>query len=345
MPKFVRIQRKNAADVAGQVAAGLAHGLAVVPMLGGYCVVGRERDGLAGFGGPYRFVAGPGELEAELAGMEPHFRERVLQVMTGPLVGWFGTDRRGMAIAAEPLTGELVRRVDSEVWFGVPAESAEPGELADELGKQASIVVTGGPSGPGPTGVDFSVRPAVVDRRGKLAILDLEKELGELVRMGPGLFFSVLVVCTGNSCRSPMAQRMLADMLEGTPAFVCSAGTDAPAGSPATTQAVEVMREAGLDLTRHRAQQLAPAMVEAADLVLVMDDYHRQRVEELVPDSAGRTRLLLSYADRDESVEDPVGFPAECYRRTRETMKPALERVAAEIRQRSGRKEPPESTT
>jgi protein-tyrosine-phosphatase len=227
----------------------------------------------------------------------------------------------------------------------VPAESAEPGQLADELGKQASIVVTGGAGGPGPTSVDFSIRPAVIDRRGKLAILDLERELGALVRMGPGLLFSVLVVCTGNSCRSPMAQRMLAGMLEGTPAFVYSAGTDAPVGSPATVQAVVVMREAGLDLTRHRAQQLVPAMVEAADLVLVMDDYHRQRVVDLVPDAAGRTRLLLSFAGRDERVEDPIGLSVECYRLTREAMKPALEQVAVEVRQRAGRKESPESTT
>jgi protein-tyrosine-phosphatase len=163
--------------------------------------------------------------------------------------------------------------------------------------------------------------------------------------MGPGLLFSVLVVCTGNSCRSPMAQRMLAGMLEGTPAFVSSAGTDAPVGSPATVQAVAVMREAGLDLSRHRAQQLVPAMVEAADLVLVMDDYHRQRVLELAPDAAGRTRLLLSYLGRDETVEDPIGLSIECYRLTRDAMKPALEQVAAEVRQRAVRRESPESTT
>lgn len=268
-----------------------------------------------------------------------------MKVMAGPLVGRFASGEPGLALASEPLAGEIVRRAKSEVWLGVPAEKAEPGQLADELGKRASIIVTGGASGPGPTSVDFSVRPAVIDRRGKLAILDLERELGELVRMGPGLPFSVLVVCTGNSCRSPMAQRMLAGMLEGTPAFVSSAGTDAPVGSPATMQAVVVMREAGLDLTRHRAQQLVPAMVEAADLVLVMDQYHRQRVLAMAPDAAGRTRLLLSFAGREEKVEDPIGLSIECYRLTREAMKPALEEVAAEVRQRAVRRESPESTT
>jgi protein-tyrosine-phosphatase len=344
VPKFVRIQPKNPADVAGQVADALGGGVAVVPMLGGYCVLARDREALAGFGGPFRLVTEE-TLVAAIADMEPSYRERVLQVMAGPLVGRFVSGQPGLAMASEPLAGEIVRRVASHVWFGVPVESAEPGELADELGNRASVVVTGDAAGPGPTSLDFSSRPAVIDRRGKLGILDVEQQLGELVRMGPGLFFSVLVVCTGNSCRSPMGQYMLADMLKGTPASVGSAGTDAPVGSPPAANAVEVMRVAGIDLTRHRAQQLSSELVEAADLVLVMDEYHRQRVVELVPDATGRTRLLLSFVGREEKVEDPIGFSVECYRLTRDAMKPALEQVAAQVRQRSGRRELPESTT
>jgi protein-tyrosine-phosphatase len=336
VPKFVRVQPKNLGDVAGQVAAELTRGPAVVPMLGGYCVLGRDRADLARFGEPYRLVAGPNELELELAGMEPQYRELVLKAMVGPVVGRFGAGRTGLAIADEPLAQEIVRLAAGEVWVGVPEEETEPGELADELGNLASIVVTGGPGGPGPTGVDFSVRPAVVDRRGKLAILDLEQKLGELVRMGPGLFFSVLVVCTGNSCRSPMAHVMLAALLEGTSAFVFSAGTNAPVGAPATALAVQTMREAGLDLTRHRAQQLEPEIIRAADIVLAMEKYHRARVVELVPDAIGRTRMLLSFVGRDDEVDDPIGRSISVYRRTLEQMRPALERVAAEVLQRAG---------
>ncbi|HTW90307.1 MAG TPA: hypothetical protein VMH22_01175 [bacterium] len=335
MPKFVRIQQKNPADAAGQVVRALKSGVAVVPMLGGYCVLARDPEALDGFGGPYRLVTAE-LLEAAVAGVEPAFRERVLKIMAGPLVATFASGQPGLVLASEPIGREIVAHLHGDVWVGVPAERSEPGELADELGKRTSVVVTGGVGGPGPTGLDFGSRPVVVDRRGKLAILDVEQQLGELVRIGTGLYFSVLVVCTGNSCRSPMAHIMLANMLEGTATFVFSAGTDAPVGNPAAEHAVTVMGEEGLDLTRHRASQLVPTMIEAADLILVMEHYHWERVVKMAPDAAGRTRSLLTFVGSDEAVGDPIGFSIESYRMTREVMRPALERVAAEVRQRAG---------
>ncbi len=147
--------------------------------------------------------------------------------------------------------------------------------------------------------------------------------------------YRVLVVCTGNSCRSPMAAGMLDVMLSGEPVEVSSAGTMAPVGGPATAAAREAALEYGADLSGHRARQLVPVMVRQADLVLVMEEYHRDAVVGLDPAAAAKTKLLLEYAGRPgEEVPDPVGMPLEQYRRTAQMMRPALENVAREVRDR-----------
>ncbi len=333
MTKFLVLESDNAARVAAEVERLARDGLAVVPMLGGYCVATRnlpQDPALDRFGPVFQLVD-----EAELVGLleviEESSRSGVGRVLHGPAVGVLPGRRVGLAI--EPLAVELHRRL-GEVWFGLAPEGLEPDELAESLGRSAAVIVTAREMWqPGPTVVDFSRTPTVVDRRGKLPILDIERELGRLVRLGPGVAFSVLVVCTGNSCRSPMAAGILSRLVAGLPVFVYSAGTDAPVGASPTQPAVVVAREHGADISRHRAQQLSGALVQAADLVLVMDKYHQMRVTQLLPEAATRTRLLLSYVGGDE-VEDPIGQSLEFYRRTAAKMLPALERVAADVKMR-----------
>ena len=135
-----------------------------------------------------------------------------------------------------------------------------------------------------------------------------------------------------------MAAGILAGMLAGERATVESAGTDAPVGNPPTRFAVETVRKLGVDISEHRARRLTREMLKQADLVLVMESYHRDRVLALLPKARDRTRLLLQYAGRPGvEVEDPIGGSLEDYERTVAVMMPALEQVAAEIRQRLGR--------
>jgi len=199
-----------------------------------------------------------------------------------------------------------------------------------------------------------SAGPVVVDRKGSLGILELERILGEHVRLGPGVVFSVLIVCTGNMCRSPMAAGLLDKRLAGAQAFVYSAGTGAPVGSAATRTAVEAVSQYGVDLSRHRAQALTRELASAADLILVMEEHHRQAVLELDPLAEPKTRLLLEYAEPNRNdaksaeseangeqrmassleVPDPVDRPLETYLETIRLMQPALDKVAEEIESR-----------
>jgi protein-tyrosine-phosphatase len=148
----------------------------------------------------------------------------------------------------------------------------------------------------------------------------------------------LLFVCTGNTCRSPIAAalaRQIVDERGLTDLDVSSAGTSAVEGQPASDGAVLVGLERQLDLTDHRARQLTPEYVDEADLILVMGPHHLERVEAL--GGAGKAYLLIAYSSRGADVRpvsDPFGGDLEVYRATVEELdaeiRRAVDRVAGE---------------
>lgn len=146
----------------------------------------------------------------------------------------------------------------------------------------------------------------------------------------------VLFVCTGNTCRSPMAAALMRALAaqRGVDVEVASAGTAAIPGLPATAHAVAALAEQGVDLGDHRSQPLTAELVAAADLVLTMTARHKERVLDLAPDAAGKVFTLAEYAGGDPGdVPDPFGGDLEEYRKTAAALAPmvraALERLVA----------------
>lgn len=149
----------------------------------------------------------------------------------------------------------------------------------------------------------------------------------------------VLLVCSGNTCRSPLAAAMLQRLLqEGGPEGVVaeSAGTGAFEGAPASEGAYLVALEEGLDLSAHRARQLTADLVRSADLILTMSQSHLRRVREL--GGAGKAMLLGDYASAGtggEEVRDPYGGGVDLYRETYRQLSRLIEgarrRLLAEV--------------
>jgi L-threonylcarbamoyladenylate synthase len=149
---------------------------------------------------------------------------------------------------------------------------------------------------------------------------------------------NILFVCTGNTCRSPMAtglfRKYLAqklacnvDQLDKIGYKITSAGTMAAAGWPASPEAIEVCKAKGTDISRHRSTALSARLIRQSDVIYVMCRHHRDYVLELCPE-AGDKCSLLAY---NTEIPDPIGGSEKDYYYSAELIEKAIEKRISEL--------------
>ncbi len=238
----------------------------------------------------------------------------------------------GLRLPDHPVARALVAWAECPV--AVPSANpagAEPpldGEaVLQALGGKIDVLLDGGPVKHGQASTVALAGDAGVQvlREGPIT----EAELSEASR------FTILFVCAGNSCRSPMAEGFLKKLLasrggnrfsgpRGRLYHVHSAGTGVLREGGGNPLAIEVMNEVGIDISGHRSRPLSVNLIAAADRIYTMTERQRSTILEMVPEARDRVELLDPAGD----LLDPAGADIAAYRECRDRIAVLVERVA-----------------
>lgn len=124
------------------------------------------------------------------------------------------------------------------------------------------------------------------------------------------MFNSILVVCTGNICRSPIGERLLRNAIPGKK--IDSAGTGALVDTPADPSAIAVAEKNGLSLDKHLGRQFTSGLARQYDLILVMEKYHIEQISRIAPEARGKTMLFGHWLNQRE-IPDPYRKSNEAF--------------------------------
>src|SRR5580765_7504691 len=149
---------------------------------------------------------------------------------------------------------------------------------------------------------------------------------------------TVLFVCTGNVCRSPMAEGIFRRATQGRGEYrVLSAGLGAMEGQPPSPYAVQAVRELGIDISNQRSRMLTPELVETADFIFGMTHSHIDTVMLLYPHAAEKTFLLREFDETldpfEKDISDPIGGSYEIYLNCRDQIEQGIASLMRSLEQ------------
>jgi len=316
------------------------YGIACDPMVPGAMeklVAAKGRDG----GKPIaRLAAGAEQVAATAVDWNKGLQALANRYWPGPLTivletaeGWTGyrIPDHAVALALAALYGRTLALTSANL-SGEPDTKTAQEAVASVGG--ADLVLDSGPA------AEKAIPSTVVKvdgeqieclREGSLPFSEIEAAF----MGGANTMKTALFVCTGNICRSPMAEALFRHRIGDEMRWeACSAGIYAGEGTPASANSVEAMRELGIDIESHRSQPLATELVQQADLIITMTAGHRFEILQDFPEVGNRVFLIKSFGTSKvpADIPDPFGGSLNIYRKTRDEIDRALSDLILFIR-------------
>ncbi|HBG62331.1 MAG: threonylcarbamoyl-AMP synthase [Omnitrophica WOR_2 bacterium GWF2_38_59] len=201
-------------------------------------------------------------------------------------------------------------------------------EALKDLDGLVDVALDGGPSriGQGSTVLDLTQENMNILREGSITKLQIENVLKRK---------TIIFICTGNSCRSVMADYLMKDMVKDrSDVDVYSAGTGVFLHSTASQETISVLREKGIDASSHMSMPLDSSLLRQADLIFVMTRGHRAQVLERVPEVETKVYLLKEFYDDGNGLQsnldipDPMGGSHDMYKECLDVIEACVRKVS-----------------